>query len=162
MTAVMNSSPTVENDGAACFTAPSPIPILLATDKTGSTPFNQQLTVPAGSGLLVGDTGRDITVTSYTQPTNGTVVVNPDGSYTYTPNSGFSGSDTFTYTITDAFDMSATASVTITVSAAAVTNNGSLASTGTNMQSYGLFAIPILLLGIGMISATARHSKTNY
>ncbi|WP_159105994.1 Ig-like domain-containing protein [Leeuwenhoekiella sp. MAR_2009_132] len=32
-----------------------------------------------------------------TQPTNGTLVFNPDGSYTYTPNADFIGEDTFAY-----------------------------------------------------------------
>lgn len=31
-------------------------------------------------------------------PNNGTVTMNPDGTFTYTPNSGFVGTDTFTYT----------------------------------------------------------------
>ena len=29
------------------------------------------------------------------------MVINPDGTYTYTPNPGFAGEDTFTYTICD-------------------------------------------------------------
>ncbi|CAN0603922.1 unnamed protein product, partial [Ectocarpus sp. 12 AP-2014] len=45
--------------------------------------------------------GDNQTVTANTQPANGTVVVNPDGSYTYTPNPGFIGQDTFEYTICD-------------------------------------------------------------
>ena len=32
-------------------------------------------------------------------PPNGTLVLNPDGSYTYTPNNGYSGWDTFTYVV---------------------------------------------------------------
>ncbi|MBS3993566.1 MAG: tandem-95 repeat protein, partial [Bacteroidetes bacterium] len=55
------------------------------------------------------------TVTAYTQPSNGSVVVNPDGSFTYTPNTDFNGTDTFTYTITDSNGNSSTATVTVTV-----------------------------------------------
>ncbi|SPU43071.1 Ig-like domain-containing protein [Brevundimonas diminuta] len=36
-----------------------------------------------------------------TDPSNGTVVVNIDGTYTYTPNANFNGTDSFTYTVTD-------------------------------------------------------------
>jgi hypothetical protein len=36
-----------------------------------------------------------------TAPTHGTVALNTDGSFTYTPDSGFVGEDTFTYEITD-------------------------------------------------------------
>ncbi|SPU43069.1 Ig-like domain-containing protein [Brevundimonas diminuta] len=32
---------------------------------------------------------------------HGTVVVNIDGTYTYTPNANFNGTDSFTYTVTD-------------------------------------------------------------
>lgn len=39
-------------------------------------------------------------VTATTPPANGTVMVNPDGSITYTPDPGFSGSDSYTYTVT--------------------------------------------------------------
>jgi hypothetical protein len=154
--AVMNSSPTNQNDGAACFTAPTPIPPLLATDKTGSTVINQQLVVSAAAGLLIDDTGKDITVTSNTQPTNGTVIVTPDGSYTYTPNADFTGTDTFTYTITDAFNITATATVTITVGAATVvpTNANTLAPTGCSQLPYYLLAgVLILLAGSSLVVA---------
>jgi hypothetical protein len=40
-------------------------------------------------------------VTSNTQPSNGSVVVNPDGTYTYTPATDFVGTDMFTYTVCD-------------------------------------------------------------
>ncbi|MFK7831642.1 MAG: Ig-like domain-containing protein, partial [Winogradskyella sp.] len=45
--------------------------------------------------------GDNQTVTANTNPANGTVVMNPDGSYTYTPNPNFIGEDTFEYTICD-------------------------------------------------------------
>jgi VCBS repeat-containing protein len=54
--------------------------------------------------VLDNDTDRDgdtVTITEYTQPANGTVVLNPDGTFTYTPNADFNGTDTFTYTISD-------------------------------------------------------------
>jgi gliding motility-associated-like protein len=39
--------------------------------------------------------------TPITAPTNGTVVINNDGTYTYTPNNGFVGSDFFVYIVCD-------------------------------------------------------------
>ena len=42
-----------------------------------------------------------VTVTDNTTPSNGTVVVNADGSYIYTPNTNFIGEDSFEYTICD-------------------------------------------------------------
>ena len=43
-----------------------------------------------------------LAVTGVTQPANGTVVINPDGTLTYTPKANFAGTDTFSYTISDA------------------------------------------------------------
>jgi len=58
------------------------------------------------------------TVTSFdaASTNGGTVNVNPDGTFTYTPALDFTGSDTFTYTITDANNETSTATVTIIVS----------------------------------------------
>lgn len=42
-----------------------------------------------------------LTVVSFTQPAQGSVIHNGDGSFTYTPSGGFTGSDPFTVVITD-------------------------------------------------------------
>ncbi|MFQ5433422.1 MAG: tandem-95 repeat protein [Anaerolineae bacterium] len=57
------------------------------------------------------------TVTIVNQPANGAAAVNLDGTITYTPNTGFVGSDTFTYTVDDndgAMSNEATVTVTVT------------------------------------------------
>lgn len=92
--------------------APSAPPV--AVDDSGTTPYETPLVV-AAPGVLDNDTGTRPTVTSNTDPTFGTVVVAPDGSFTYTPDAGFAGLDAFTYTITDAAGQTDTATVTITV-----------------------------------------------
>ena len=49
-------------------------------------------------------------------PTNGTLIFNADGTYTYTPNANFNGTDSFTYTVKDpASGEESTQTVTITV-----------------------------------------------
>jgi VCBS repeat-containing protein len=48
-------------------------------------------------------------------PANGTATVNADGTFTYTPNTGFSGVDTFTYKLCDVDNDCSTATVTITI-----------------------------------------------
>ena len=48
-------------------------------------------------------------------PANGSLSMNPDGSFTYTPNPDFNGSDTFTYTVTDGNGDTDTAIVSIDV-----------------------------------------------
>lgn len=58
------------------------------------------------SNLVANDYDPDgdniiINTTPITNPTNGLVVINPDGTFTYTPNAGYFGTDTFEYLICD-------------------------------------------------------------
>ena len=56
-------------------------------------------------------------------PANGTVSLNPTtGAYTYTPNAGFGGLDTFTYRVNDGWENSATASISVRVDRLPVAN----------------------------------------
>ncbi|HEY9079629.1 tandem-95 repeat protein [Magnetovibrio sp.] len=48
-------------------------------------------------------------------PSNGTVTINPDGTFTYTPNADFGGSDSFTYMVTDDAGAMAMATVSVTI-----------------------------------------------
>jgi filamentous hemagglutinin family protein len=48
-------------------------------------------------------------------PKNGTVVLNANGTFTYTPNKGYLGDDSFTYKVTDGFNTSSEVEVKITV-----------------------------------------------
>ncbi|WP_157632538.1 Ig-like domain-containing protein, partial [Cochleicola gelatinilyticus] len=77
--------------------------------------------------------GDEITVTDNTDPANGTVVVNPDGTYTYTPDPGFEGEDSFEYTVCDDGTpaLCDTATVTITV-----IDNGGDNTTVANDDAY--------------------------
>ncbi len=75
------------------------------------------LNVPA-SGLLLNDVdieNQALLVASYTQTANGTLTVNVNGSFVYTPAPGFSGTDTFSYRATDGSATSTLALVTIVV-----------------------------------------------
>ena len=62
-----------------------------------------------------GDGGNVWTLT--TDASNGAVVLNTDGTFTYTPNANYNGADSFTYTITDADGDTSTATMTLTVTA---------------------------------------------
>ncbi len=84
----------------------------------------QTLTVPVGQGFLANDTDADgdrLSVAAIIdRPDNGTLTVGrPDGSFVYTPNTGFVGTDSFLYSIRDGFGGFATATVFITVTNAA-------------------------------------------
>jgi hypothetical protein len=82
-----------------------------------STQAATPLSVPA-PGVLGNDTdanGDPLTANVVSQTTQGGLVLNPDGSFTYSPNPGATGTDSFVYTATDPTLTSAPATVTITL-----------------------------------------------
>jgi CshA-type fibril repeat protein len=89
------------------------VPVLAAPDATATA--DGQLVVPAGQGVLAGATGTALEVTGHSTPDHGTVEVGKDGSYTYTPEPGYSGPDGFDVTVTDGSGGTTTGTVTITV-----------------------------------------------
>ena len=57
--------------------------------------------VVVASGVLGNDTdvdGDPLTASLVSAPTHGSLTLNPDGSFTYTPNADYNGPDSFTYT----------------------------------------------------------------
>ncbi|GLY08035.1 Ig-like domain-containing protein [Actinoplanes sp. NBRC 101535] len=86
----------------------------VAVDKTPATPYGTPVTLdPAGDST--DPNGDTLTVTGTTTPAHGTVVRNSNGTITYTPDTGFSGTDSFTYTISDGKGGTDTGTVTVTV-----------------------------------------------
>ncbi|MBZ0276200.1 MAG: cadherin-like domain-containing protein [Anaerolineae bacterium] len=79
--------------------------------------YNDQITtqedIPTDINVLANDTGLD-TVTTFTQPLNGTVSQNADGTLHYVPAPGFSGEDSFSYSASTGVQI-LTAEVSITV-----------------------------------------------
>ncbi|SDG17401.1 Ig-like domain-containing protein [Pelagibacterium luteolum] len=59
--------------------------------------------------------GDALSVSGVGTPSNGTAVINSNGTITYTPNAGYTGPDSFSYTINDGKGGTATASVAVTV-----------------------------------------------
>ena len=88
----------------------------VANDDTYSTNEDTPLTVNAASGLLANDTDADddeLTGIETSYPL-GVLVLQPDGSFQYTPPPNFNGTDTFSYRINDGMEYD-DATVTITV-----------------------------------------------
>ena len=89
----------------------------VAAYDSATTAYNTPIAVNA----LANDTDADgdaLSVWAITgAPSNGSVVINPDNTITYTPNTGFSGTDRFYYTATDGTFSSNVARVTVTVRA---------------------------------------------
>ncbi len=77
------------------------------------------LTVGAAEGVLANDSDADTDSTDLTAeitmvPTSGTIALNPDGSFTYTPNTDYFGADSFEYKLSDG-ENEVTATVAIDV-----------------------------------------------
>ena len=75
--------------------------------------------VVAAPGLLAYDSDAasgPLTIALVSAPIDGTVAINPNGSFTYTPNTGFVGTDAFTYQANDGIANSNVATVNLTVS----------------------------------------------
>lgn len=80
----------------------------------------QPLTVPA-TGVLSNDTDPDadpLTAIVAGQPRQGSLTLQPDGSFTYTPNKKAKGSDSFTYLAQDPGGLNALANVDIQITKA--------------------------------------------
>ena len=90
-------------------------------DDTAQTAFETAVLIEVLANDSDAD-GDDLTVTAVTTPTNGTAAITADADgdntrVTYTPQSGYSGADTFDYTVSDGTD-TGTGTVSVTVDAA--------------------------------------------
>ncbi|NEU08701.1 tandem-95 repeat protein, partial [Flavihumibacter sp. R14] len=91
----------------------APVALNDAYNTTEETPVSVPL-----PGVMTNDSDIDgdaITAIKVTDPANGTLVFNADGSFTYTPNANFNGTDSFTYKVNDGTLESNIATVIITV-----------------------------------------------
>ncbi len=128
----------------------------VANNDSGST--NKDTAVDID--VLANDTdidGDTLSVASVTQGANGSVVSNGTN-VTYTPDAGFSGTDTFTYAADDGTAESAAATVTVTVKDVIETGNlyvtcdngyelyvnGELIGTGSNWQQADIYSVDII------------------
>lgn len=131
-------------------TAVSDAPV--ANSVTLVTPFNTALN---GTLTATDPEGDTLTFSAGTvAPTHGTVTINSNGTFLFTPTTGFSGTDTFTFKANDGTSNSAEATVTVVVSPvvnvapvvingtgttdANVAFNGSLSSLATDVNGDAL------------------------
>jgi large repetitive protein len=131
----------------------------VAQSDSYSTANNKNLAVSAASGVLGNDSdpdGDSLTVVGNTAPAHGTVVVNADGSFTYTPTAGYVGLDSFTYTVSDGQGGTATGTVSVTVTAPpgiTVTGNSFVISTDNKVYRVNVLT--------GAVIATYSTSLAN-
>ena len=106
-----SSSGTATTGADTANTAPN------AVDDAATTAPGTAVTID----VLANDSDADgdpLSVDSVDDPANGAAAINGDGTLTYTPDAGFTGSDVFDYTVSDGEDDD-TATVTVLVSAVA-------------------------------------------
>lgn len=90
----------------------------VANNDSYATDQGVTLNVNSVQGVLANDTdanGDPLTAILVSTTSNGTLMLNATGAFTYTPNPGFHGEDTFTYKANDGTDDSNVATVTIRV-----------------------------------------------
>ena len=107
------------SDTATVNISVSPVNDAPQTQNDSYTAEEDTPLVVAAPGVLSNDVDVDedmLIVTVVTEPVNGSLVLNANGSFTYTPESNFSGADSFMYQADDGNDGSDTATVNISVS----------------------------------------------
>ena len=96
------------------YVGPNTAPV--AADDDYSTNEDTELT----GSVLSNDSdvdGTPLTAVKVSDPAHGTLTLNSDGTFTYTPAADYNGIDSFTYKANDGIDNSNVATVTITVNA---------------------------------------------
>ena len=95
----------------------------------GNTPLGVGTTPPGPAATVSGsvlkgasdpDPTATLSVTANTTPAHGSVIMRPNGTFTYRPNPGYSGTDSFQCTIAGSNAPSQTATATVTITVAAV------------------------------------------
>ena len=86
----------------------------VAVDDEAETDLDTAITIDPTLNDTDAD-GDPITLTGIGTPTNGTATLNPDGTVTYTPDTGFVGEDTIPYTIEDGEGGTDTGEIIVTV-----------------------------------------------
>ena len=118
----------------------------VATDDHATALEDTPLTVDA-PGVLGNDSDVDnslgqLSAAVVDEPTNGSVALNPDGSYTYTPAADFNGSDSFTYRVNDASLDSNLATVVVDVTAVNDAPSFAAGADQTVLEDTGAQSVP--------------------
>lgn len=119
----------------------------------------------AASGVLANDTlnGGEITAFDATASQGGSIELSADGSFTYTPVTGFVGAETFTYTISNAAgDSTATVTLTSTGFGRFVDNTVGPGGTGTQADPFNNLAdaLAVAQSGDTIFVATGNGTST--
>ncbi|WP_375448421.1 Ig-like domain-containing protein [uncultured Fibrella sp.] len=129
---------------AGCGTAVSSFTVVNPSQPpiTNGDIANTNVNQPVTGNVLTNDRdpqGQPLTASLLSQPTAGTVVLNPNGTYTYTPPTGFTGTTTFCYSASNTAGLSNSACVTVNVNPASsvVANNRPVANNDNTQTTAG-------------------------
>jgi len=119
-------------------TAPNAAPVGKADSYIAA--YNQPLNVAASIGVLANDTDADhdtLTALKVSGPAHGSLTLNADGSFTYTPIAGYVGADSFTYLPNDGKTDGAVVTASLTVAVPGSTGPLSVLTTGPDVITGG-------------------------
>ncbi|MBD2121237.1 Ig-like domain-containing protein [Trichocoleus sp. FACHB-262] len=108
----------------------------IASDDTFTTNENTAISL----SVLANDfdaEGNVLTIINFTDAAHGTLTQNASGDFLYTPNSGFTGADSFSYIISDGNGGTSQASVTISVGSGSTGGLGSINGTPSDDTLLG-------------------------
>jgi filamentous hemagglutinin family protein len=111
---IINDEVLLSEDTTVTITLVNNLPV--AVDDLATTIQDQTVNID----VITNDTDLDLddvlaAIEGAVAPKNGTLELNEDGTFAYTPNKGFLGDDSFTYSVTDGFNTSSEVEVKITV-----------------------------------------------
>ncbi|MFI5455634.1 MAG: Ig-like domain-containing protein [Isosphaerales bacterium] len=153
------------NVATATITITESAPVAVNDTYTIGHDRSLSVTTASGYGSTVGVLGNDadadgdtLTATLVSGVQHGTLSFSPDGTFTYLPNPGFSGTDSFTYKGSDGLLSSnvATATITVTESAPAANND-----TYTVVHDQTLSATSLSQYGSGSSGVLANDTDAD-
>ena len=160
-----------DNEGASsnAATVTMTVGVVNVTPRAYNDSADTVVNLPVTINVLANDTDSDGTIdpascTLVLSPSNGTAAVQPNGTFLYSPNPGYSGKDTFTYTVRDNGGMVSNAA-TVTVTVGIVIDNGAPGTSSTGSwsassaaDSYGReFALEQRRLDLHLVVHPGRH-----
>jgi len=152
----IKTSYTIIKNGLSQFnTRPVAVPDIY------NTPVNTNVVRNTNNGPLANDfdlDGNYLACALQTMPSNGTILLTPDGNMIYSPNPGFMGTDHFRYIIFDGQSWSEPASVFVNVGVVGLEDNekGHLLLFPNPAQDYVLVKAPEKILSFSLWNADGR------
>ena len=153
--------------------APTPTPVAPTSVADGyAVKAGHALSVTAAQGVLANDTdnnGQSLGVSLATNggPQHGALTLNADGSFTYTPDAGFAGTDSFTYVASDSLIAGSPTKVTLTVAArapgAAADTYAAAGDVATTVgAAHGVLANDVDNNGLGLTATLAQNGDPQH